>query len=93
MFPRWICTALICTHLMAAAAFGQDLRVPPPVPPFQTSQSKKFQVDKVAAPQAVPKSKRHRKLWITIAIVAGVTVTGLVLVNKRLENEGGGIFH
>ena len=90
----------ICMMLMASVSFGQDLKggavfhresgtgpellqpggqVPRRPPPVDPASSNKV------------KGKSHKKLWIAVAVVAGGVATGLVLVDKRLHNEGAGI--
>lgn len=78
--------------LLAASLAAEQLpahrsKQPAPVnwqaPPDAAAQQPK--------PQA-QKKKSGRKKWIIIAAVAGAAVVGLVLINKRLSNEGAGIF-
>ncbi len=86
--------------LAAAVTFGQDLK---PVEPFSLARLeaetlrdlKEDQTPAPTTPQVQPpqqQKKSRKKLWITLAVVgaaAGVTVWA---VNKRLGNEGKGIF-
>jgi hypothetical protein len=83
--------------LIAALGFGQDLRVKPLSMRQLEEDAPKIFKQNSGAPQtasATPvKQKKSRKgLWIGIAVAAGVAVTALVLVDKRLSNEGAGIF-
>jgi Flp pilus assembly protein TadB len=46
-----------------------------------------------ATPQAAPsKRSSSKKKWIMIAAVAGGAAVGVWAINKRLSNEGKGIF-
>ena len=96
--PRYF----ICTLLLASASFGQDLKIERFSIDRWVSNPGIFQqnnqnVPRIPAADPGPSNKTvqgksHKKLWITVAVVAGTALTGLVLVDKRLKNEGGGVF-
>jgi|RhiMethySRZTD1v2_1073278.scaffolds.fasta_scaffold3255043_1 hypothetical protein len=65
--------------LLLAATMSAQQIPPPPPPPTAHAQPQKG------------KKKSYRK-WIVIGAVAAGAVVALVLVNKRLGNEGAGIF-
>ncbi len=80
----------ICALLVTCISFAQD----PQVAPVSTQQLETKQAPAVDPNQKPVKvvRKSNKAKWIVVAVVAGITVTALLLVDKRLANEGGGIF-
>ena len=91
----------ICMMLMASVSFGQDLKKVEPFSIEKVARDPSFLQPGGQVPRRPPpvdpassnkvKGKSHKKLWIAVAVVAGGVATGLVLVDKRLHNEGAGI--
>lgn len=87
----------VCSLLMVSLVCGQDLRVPAPMSIRQLEQdgAKVFRQNAGTTPQpaVVKEKKKSRKgLWIGLAVAGAATVAVLVAADKRLGNEGHGIF-
>lgn len=94
---------LIAVILAAAIASAQDLK---PVESFSIARLeaetlRDLKEDQTAAPatstspappQVQPQKKSRKKLWITLAVVGAAAVVTIWAVDKRLGNEGKGIF-
>lgn len=80
----------ICALLISCISFAQD----PQAAPISSQQQETRQAPAKDANQKPVKvvRKSNKTKWIVVAVVAGITVTALLLVDKRLANEGGGIF-
>ncbi len=70
--------------LTTCISFAQD---PQPAPVSQPQETKQTPAKTMKVSRKSDKAK-----WIVIAVAAGITVTALLLVDRRLANEGDGIF-
>ena len=78
---------------LAGVLSAQDIVIPRA--PLVLAQAPPPASQSPAAPQPprVAKKKSSRKTtWIVVGAVAAGVVVGLVVLNKRLDNEGKGIF-
>ncbi len=87
---------IVSIALLASLVSAQDLRVPAPLSIRQLEQdgAKVFRQNAgTPQPTVVKEKKKSRKgLWIGLAVAGAVTVATLIAVDKRLGNEGHGIF-
>jgi hypothetical protein len=95
---------LLVMSLAGVMAFGQDsLKAPVRMsiaeiaenasrePVYETQAAQQQQ--QASTPQQAPAKKSgSKKKWIIIAAVAGGAAVGVWAINKRLSNEGKGIF-
>ncbi|MCX6599343.1 MAG: hypothetical protein NTV70_23565 [Acidobacteria bacterium] len=84
---------------LASAMFAQQLPTPAPAPDPVPVRSETFKwqapSDQPATAQKSQKTMKKgsgKTKWIVIAAVAGAAVVGVAAVNKRLGNEGKGLF-
>lgn len=99
---------MMLTLGLAGVMFGQELVIIPraplalaqatPTPPVEVLSLAQAQASPAQAPAPAPpqpataRKKSHKKTWIVVGVVAAGAVAGLVAVNRRLSNEGHGIF-
>jgi hypothetical protein len=89
--------SIVCGFLLLRLVSGQDLRVAPmSIRQLEQSEAKVFRQNTGGQqpPSAVAKEKKKRRkgLWIGLAVAGAATVAALIAVDKRLGNEGHGIF-
>lgn len=83
---------------LASAMFAQQLPTPAPAPDPVPVRSETFKWQAPSDQATAQKSQKATKKgsgktkWIVIAAVAGAAVVGVAAVNKRLGNEGKGLF-
>ena len=93
LFKSWLALGL------ASAMFAQQLPAPTPAPdtvPVRAEtyrwQAPSDQPAPAEKPQKAAKKGGGKTKWIVIAAVAGAAVVSVAVVNKRLGNEGKGLF-
>lgn len=83
---------------LASAMFAQQMPVPAPAPDPVPVRAETFNWQAPPDQATAQKSQKAAKKgsgktkWIVIAAVAGAAVVGVAVVNKRLGNEGKGLF-
>ncbi len=79
---------------LASAMFAQQMPAPTPAPVRAETFNWQAPPDQATAQKSQKAAKKGsgKTKWIVIAAVAGAAVVGVAVVNKRLGNEGKGLF-